>query len=134
LAEFLPLKKNVDVRPHVHSGFEFLYVLSGEMELRHGSQAHTLSPGDSVYFDASTPHSYRCAGDEVSRVIIVTQHQAMAARPSMHLRPLETSLRTAMPAGTTAEHQKGEQHSQQPTTTFQRTGRLRENQVEAEAS
>ncbi len=75
LAEFIPLKKNAEVRSHVHAGFEFLYVLTGAMDIRHGTQTYILEPGDSVYFDASTPHSYRCAGTEKSTAIIVTQHQ-----------------------------------------------------------
>ena len=45
LAEFIPLKKGVEVRSHVHPGFEFLYVLSGEMDIRHGSQNYVLAPG-----------------------------------------------------------------------------------------
>jgi transcriptional regulator with XRE-family HTH domain len=61
-AEFIPLKATVDVRPHVHPGYEFLYMLDGELDIRHGDKVHTVGAGDSVYFDASTPHSYRCAG------------------------------------------------------------------------
>ena len=138
LAEFIPLKKNVEVRPHVHPGFEFLYVLTGEMDLRHGNQTHILAPGDSVYFDASTPHSYRCSGTEVSRVIIVTQHQAVAAHPSIHLRPLGTTLGSAFPGGTNTERQKAEQEPREPSATsprtvVQRTGRLREKRADMEA-
>src|SRR5208282_5148215 len=39
-AEFLPAKRNVAVRPHVHSGYEFLYLLEGELEFRHAGEAH----------------------------------------------------------------------------------------------
>ncbi len=138
LAEFIPLKKNVEVRPHVHPGFEFLYVLTGEMDLHHGNQTHILAPGDSVYFDASTPHSYRCSGTEVSRVIIVTQHQAVAAHPSMHLRPLEAALGAGFPGADSTQRQKTEQDSQKPAATsqrpiVQRTGRLREKRADMEA-
>ncbi|MHB1674738.1 MAG: helix-turn-helix domain-containing protein [Acidobacteriaceae bacterium] len=106
LAEFIPLKNGVEVRSHVHPGFEFLYVLSGEMEIRHGPQNHILSPGDSVYFDASTPHSYHCSGTEHARVIIVTQHQAAMAQPSMNLRPLGSSLAGAYRSGASAPQEK----------------------------
>ena len=102
LAEFVPLKKNVEVRSHVHAGFEFLYVLAGEMEIRHGSQAYNLEPGDSVYFDASTPHSYRCGGNDKATVIIVTQHQTVMPQPSMNLRPLGSSLTGAVRSGVAA--------------------------------
>ena len=87
-AEFIPLKKGQDVRPHVHAGFEFLYILKGELEIRHGDQVSTLESGDAVYFDASTPHAYVCAGKSPAMALIVTMHQPPAAQPSMGLRPM----------------------------------------------
>ncbi len=87
-AEFIPLKKNMEIRPHVHPGYEFLYILEGELEVRHADKVHILTPGDGVYFDASTPHSYRCAGKVPAQAIIVTMHQLQAAQPAMTLRPL----------------------------------------------
>jgi transcriptional regulator with XRE-family HTH domain len=87
-AEFLPVRKTQDIRPHVHPGFEFLYVLEGELEVRHGDAVQVLNSGDGVYFDASTPHSYRCAGKTPSTAIIVTMHQSAAAQPAYNLRPL----------------------------------------------
>jgi len=74
-AEFVPGRKGTDVRPHVHPGYEFLYLLQGDLEIRHGDRAHTLEAGDSVYFDAATPHSYRCAGAAPAVALIVTMHQ-----------------------------------------------------------
>ncbi|MHB1857158.1 MAG: helix-turn-helix domain-containing protein [Acidobacteriaceae bacterium] len=126
LAEFVPLKKNIEVRSHVHPGFEFLYVLSGEMDIRHGSQNYILSPGDSVYFDASTPHSYRCAGTEAARVIIVTQHQVVMAQPSMNLRPLGTSLSGAFRSGASTPQEKPEQEERGFSANSKRTARARE--------
>ena len=80
-AEFIPLARIADPKPHMHPGYEFLYVLDGELELRHGDQECTLEAGDSVYFDSGTPHSYQCAGKSATKVIIVTMHQAPAAVP-----------------------------------------------------
>jgi transcriptional regulator with XRE-family HTH domain len=80
-AEFVPLPENMEPRSHMHTGFEFLYVLAGELVLRHGDQEATLGPGDGVYFDAGTPHSYRCAGSKPAEAIIVTMHQAPAGQP-----------------------------------------------------
>ncbi|HEV2275852.1 MAG TPA: XRE family transcriptional regulator [Acidobacteriaceae bacterium] len=91
-AEFVPLKKNVEVRPHVHAGYEFLYVLEGELEIRHAEKMHVLEPGDGVYFDASTPHGYRCAGKVPAVAIIVTMHQPAPAQPALGLRPLGAPL------------------------------------------
>lgn len=98
-AEFLPMKKPANVRPHVHPGCEFLYVLDGELEIRHAEKTHVLEAGDSVYFDASTPHAYRCVSKGPATAIIVTMHQ-QHAQPAMHLRPIGAPVeqRSAQPA------------------------------------
>lgn len=80
-AEFVPLTKDMDPKPHMHPGFEFLYVLEGELDLQHSDHQCTLGPGDAVYFDASTPHSYKCAGKKSAEAIIVTMHQAPPLQP-----------------------------------------------------
>ncbi len=91
-AEFVPLKKGQDIRPHVHAGFEFLYVLQGELEIRHGDQVSQMETGDAVYFDASTPHAYLCVGKSSAVALIVTMHQPPVAQPAMQLRPLGPSM------------------------------------------
>lgn len=90
-AEFIPLKKGTEVRAHVHPGYEFLYVIDGALEIKHGDKLHILEPGDSVYFDSSTPHAYTCAGKNPAAVIIVTMHQ-QAAHQGAGLRSLSASL------------------------------------------
>jgi transcriptional regulator with XRE-family HTH domain len=80
-AEFMPLAKDMEPKAHMHPGFEFLYMLEGELEIHHGDQLSTLEAGDAVYFDASTPHSYHCAGKRPANAIIVTMHQAPAPQP-----------------------------------------------------
>lgn len=89
-AEFVPLKKGTEVRAHVHPGYEFLYLLDGELEIRHAEKSHLLKAGDGVYFDASTPHAYRCATDAPAIAIIVTMHQP-PPHPAASLRPLGAS-------------------------------------------
>lgn len=96
-AEFIPLKEGMGVRPHVHPGFEFLYVMDGELEIRHGDQTQTLHSGDSAYFDASTPHAYVCAGHRPASVIIVTMHQ-QAQSHGTGVRSLSASLSARQPA------------------------------------
>jgi transcriptional regulator with XRE-family HTH domain len=39
-----------------HDGMEFLYMLEGEVVYRHASHLYTMTPGDSLYFDADAPH------------------------------------------------------------------------------
>jgi uncharacterized cupin superfamily protein len=80
-------------------------MLDGELEIRHADKTHVLEPGDSVYFDASTPHSYRCAGKVPAVAIIVTMHQQHIQPPVVHMRPLGASAnaQTAHPAGVKAD-------------------------------
>jgi transcriptional regulator with XRE-family HTH domain len=80
-AEFVPLPRATEPKPHMHPGFEFLYVLEGGLELRHGDQECTLEPGDSAYFDSGMPHSYQCSGKTPVKVIIVTMHQPPSTMP-----------------------------------------------------
>jgi transcriptional regulator with XRE-family HTH domain len=96
-AEFIPVKKSVEVRPHVHTGYEFLYVLEGKLEIRHADKAHTLEPGDAVYFDANTPHGYRCGGTVPAIALIVTMHQQHPAQPTIAMRPMDIETRTKKP-------------------------------------
>ncbi len=88
-AEFLPVRNPSEIRPHMHPGYEFLYVLEGELEIRHGDRTYSLETGDSVYFDAGTPHAYRCSAQMPAVALIVSMHQPI---PQPVLRP------TAVPA------------------------------------
>jgi len=91
-AEFMPLRKNQEMRQHVHPGYEFFYLLQGELEIRHSEQEYIIEPGDAVYFDASSPHGYRCIGKVPALAIIVTMHQVPTAQPTMGLRPLGANV------------------------------------------
>ena len=75
-AEFLPQEKGAEAKPHIHPGFEFLYVLEGTLTLKHGEQSCVLDGGDAVYFDSSIAHSYQCANKKLTKAIIVTMLQA----------------------------------------------------------
>lgn len=74
-AEFLPAKPGREPRAHQHAGCEFLYVLSGNLDVRHGEVTHHIEAGDAVYFDANTIHSYVCSGETPAKAIIVTLQQ-----------------------------------------------------------
>jgi transcriptional regulator with XRE-family HTH domain len=39
-----------------HEGMEFLYMLEGAVDYRHGDRIFPLRPGDSLFFDADAPH------------------------------------------------------------------------------
>jgi uncharacterized cupin superfamily protein len=79
-AEFLPKKAGREVRAHQHTGCEFLYLLGGQLDVRHGDTVYHVEPGDAVYFDANTIHSYNCASPESATALIVTMQQPGAGR------------------------------------------------------
>lgn len=54
-----------------HEGEEFLYVLSGALEVEYGKQTHELEVGDSIYYDSIVPHQVRAAGTVPARIIAV---------------------------------------------------------------
>ncbi len=89
-AEFLPLPENVEPKAHMHTGFEFLYLLAGEWRCSMATRRPCWCVGDAVYFDAGVPHSYRCMGGKPAEAIIVTLHQAPADQP-LPLRPQATA-------------------------------------------
>jgi mannose-6-phosphate isomerase-like protein (cupin superfamily) len=95
-AEFLPQTKAAESRPHVHPGFEFLYLLEGELEIRHAEKTHILETGDGVYFDASTPHAYKCHGKTPAIVIIVTMHQQPMAQAAGLTRAVGSGAGTGL--------------------------------------
>ena len=70
-AEFQPLQPG-KAHTHQHPGMEFLYLLRGKLELHVSGLHHILDSGDSVYFDASLPHSYRRASQKPCAAIVVT--------------------------------------------------------------
>jgi DNA-binding transcriptional MerR regulator/mannose-6-phosphate isomerase-like protein (cupin superfamily) len=48
---------------YAHEGEEFLHILRGEFEIWLGGKEHyRLTPGDSLYFESSTPHRWKNSG------------------------------------------------------------------------
>ena len=80
-AEFLPRKPGREPKPHQHVGCEFLFLLSGKLDVQHGETVHHVEPGDAIYFDADTVHSYVCAGEGSATALIVTQQQPVPQQP-----------------------------------------------------
>lgn len=74
-AEFPP--EGAPSNPHTHIGAEVIYVISGRFELTIHGGAERLEAGDSVYFDPSFEHAYRCAGAEPCKVIVAVTPETM---------------------------------------------------------
>ena len=71
LAEFEAVDPD-KLRPHQHTGSEFLLVVKGKLGLRIGVNTYELDSGDSIYFDPTVPHTYRRLGKVPCQAMIVT--------------------------------------------------------------
>lgn len=78
-AEFEPVEAEPS-RLHEHPGIEFLYLLSGRLELRMGEDKHELAEGDAIYFDCTVPHGYRRTGPKRTAALVVTTEIAKVPR------------------------------------------------------
>ncbi len=57
---------------HRHAGEEFIFVVSGELELHSESYAPLrLRPGESVYFDSGMAHAYVAVGKERCKILSI---------------------------------------------------------------
>lgn len=54
-----------------HDGQEFIYVLTGSVEVRLGEEIHYLDPGDAIYYDSTVPHLVKCRGEEETKIVAV---------------------------------------------------------------
>lgn len=55
----------------VHEGHEWLYVLSGRLQLTLGEQELVLARGEAAEFDTTTPHRMRAAGARPAEVVSI---------------------------------------------------------------
>jgi transcriptional regulator with XRE-family HTH domain len=68
--------------PRVHEGYEWIYVLSGELHLVLGQRVLDLKPGEVVEFDTRTPHVIANRGDHPTEVLALFGPQG----ERMHVR------------------------------------------------
>jgi transcriptional regulator with XRE-family HTH domain len=54
-----------------HEGEEFIYVLSGEIEIFYGKDVQRLKAGDSIYYDSIVPHDVHAAREEDAKILAV---------------------------------------------------------------
>jgi transcriptional regulator with XRE-family HTH domain len=63
-----------DGRMLQHAGYEFGYLVEGELEITAGFEVFTLRPGDSMSLDSSLPHLLTNRGDKPARGIWLVVH------------------------------------------------------------
>jgi len=71
-----------------HDGYEWLYVLSGEMRLILGEHDITMRPGEVAEFDTRLPHWFGPAGDEPVEILSV--HGTHGERMQVRAAPRRT--------------------------------------------
>lgn len=54
-----------------HEGEEFIYVLSGAIEVVYGKKSFTVKQGQSIYYDSIVPHHLHAAGTDPARILAV---------------------------------------------------------------
>jgi quercetin dioxygenase-like cupin family protein/DNA-binding XRE family transcriptional regulator len=70
LIDIKPVKDN-DEESSAHPGEEFIYVLSGEIEIAYGKEIIKISEGDSIYYDSSVKHHVHTANEKPARILAV---------------------------------------------------------------
>jgi transcriptional regulator with XRE-family HTH domain len=60
-----------EAKPSAHEGEEFIFVFSGEVEVRYGTDTYRLSQGDSIYYDSIVAHHVHCIGDRPAQILAV---------------------------------------------------------------
>ena len=54
-----------------HEGEEFIYVLTGNIQVDYGKDSFVLSEGDSIYYDSIVPHRVLAANSVRARILAV---------------------------------------------------------------
>ncbi|TLN02795.1 cupin domain-containing protein, partial [bacterium] len=54
-----------------HEGEEFIYVLSGQVEVALGANQDLLNPGDSIQYSSSIPHRVSSRDGEKAQILAV---------------------------------------------------------------
>ena len=60
-----------DVVLNDHEGEEFIYVLSGHIEILYGKDAYRLEAGDSIYYESAVPHHVHAIGGDARILAVV---------------------------------------------------------------
>lgn len=92
MAPFLvevPPGQSAAVTRSSHDGEEFLFVLTGRVEVEVDGELHELGPGDAIYYDSRMPHSLRALEGAQARLLAcVAQDRRTGAE-----RPIDRAFR-----------------------------------------
>ncbi len=54
-----------------HEGEEFIYVITGRIEVSYGKDQYQLGQGDSIYYDSTVAHNVHALGEEAATILAV---------------------------------------------------------------
>ena len=54
-----------------HEGEEFIYVMSGEVEIAYGKEKYVLKEGDSIFYDSIVEHHVHGAENKGAKILAV---------------------------------------------------------------
>lgn len=69
LIDIASSEDGVDFILSTHEGEEFIYVLSGVVEINYGKSTFILEEGDSIYYDSIVAHHVHAAADNTARIL-----------------------------------------------------------------
>ena len=68
IIDIAPSEKK-DFQLSAHEGEEFIYVMSGEVEIEYGKKVYTLKEGDSIYYDSIVNHHVQGAPGKAAKIL-----------------------------------------------------------------
>ncbi|MCL1848461.1 MAG: AMP-binding protein [Clostridiales bacterium] len=91
-----PEEQDKPIELVTHSGQEFDLILSGKLKVQIGEHAEILSPGDSIYYDSSTPHGMiAIEGQDCVFCAVVLPGEQGDAPERFHPEPLKRAAVSA---------------------------------------
>lgn len=73
LIEIVPTKES-DYKLSSHEGEEFIYVLSGKIEVNYGKEVYQLNEGDSIYLDSVVAHNVHGFENQNAKILGVVYY------------------------------------------------------------
>lgn len=85
----------------VHTGYEFVYCLSGQIRYRIDQDAYNLKTGDSLAFEAHLPHCWENTGEDTAEILLILypsdEHEEPGGRHfSLEAMKKELSMKVAV--------------------------------------
>jgi len=66
-----PVEAGIDFITSTHEGEEFIFCLSGSVEITYGAGTYILEEGDSIYYDSIVAHHVHAATEEGAKILAV---------------------------------------------------------------